>query len=40
MFEAAGAVMRLVYKIEVRRASVLWSGPFYTFVDNALRKFR
>jgi hypothetical protein len=41
MFAAVGAAMLLVYKIEVRRASVLWSGQFYTnrFVDNALREF-
>jgi hypothetical protein len=37
-----GAAMLLVYKIEVRRASVLWSGKAYTnlFVENALREFR
>jgi len=33
--------MLLVYEIEVRRASVWWSGQFYTsrFVNNALREF-
>jgi hypothetical protein len=42
MFVPMGAAMLLVRKIEVRRASVLWSGQTYTnlFFENALRELR
>ncbi len=41
MFVPVGAAMLLVYKIEVGRAPVSWSGQACTnrFVENALREF-